>query len=109
MVMSFCTVTDPPPSGFATTRPSRIGVLPEKLTGVIGTVMVSHVSSGSVPAGDVKPAHLSAGLVELETTAVPNVATPATAPVTTAPATKPVPLIVIVDAVPSRTAFGPNG
>src|ERR1035438_782659 len=105
MVMSLCTVTDPPPNGLVTTTPSRIGVLPEKLTGEIGTVMVSQRSS--TPGVDVKPVHLSSGLAEFETTAVPKVATPATAPVTTAPATKPDPEIFIDDAVaPSRTALG---
>jgi hypothetical protein len=67
--------------------------------------MVSQVSV--VPGVDVKPVHLSVALDELETTAVPKVATPATALVTTAPETNPDPLIVIVVAVPSRTALGP--
>ncbi len=91
--MSFATVTEPPPTGLVTTTPSRIGVLPEKLTGVIGTVMVLQVSCviGVAPS----PVHLSAGLAEFVTTAVPKTSTPATAPVTTAPATKPVPVMVI--------------
>src|SRR5580692_8246549 len=97
--MLFASVTEPPPTGLVTTTPSRIGVLPEKLTGVTGTLIVSQKSSW-------KPVHLSVGSVELDTTAVPKVSTPATAPVTTAPAAKPVPVMVMVVAVPSRSAFG---
>jgi len=52
-------------------------VLPEKLTGVAVTVIVLQVSS--VPGVAVKPVHLSAGLAEFETTAVPKVSMPAVA------------------------------
>ena len=53
-----------------------------------------------------RPVHLSSAFAEAETVAAPNVSTPATAPVTTAPAAKPVPVMVMVVATPSRMGFG---